>query len=165
MSHCKSDYVPASTHSPIGGANTMLRRLALSMLYGYRRWLSPRKRWRCASGVRHGVGQSCSDVALRIIAEQSAWQWWAELRRQFQRCREAKLYLDDDDADDDDEHHKRKRRCDRCTNSCEGVDVCDCLPNELPDFDCNCDGCSMPDLSCDCGGLHWRAWRQPRTRK
>lgn len=58
----------------------------------YRRYLSPRKGFRCAAGVRHGEG-SCSDVIRAIVEHRGLLRGWPDIREQFRRCRRAAAEL------------------------------------------------------------------------
>lgn len=54
----------------------------------YRRYLSPRKKFRCAHAHFTG-GESCSDFGLRVFSEQTLPHAIGQLGEQFGRCRAA----------------------------------------------------------------------------
>jgi len=63
----------------------VIRALAVAAIHGYRRFLSPRKGFRCAFGVHTGRG-SCSGVGLRAFRRAGVLRGFGLLRRQFDRC-------------------------------------------------------------------------------
>jgi putative component of membrane protein insertase Oxa1/YidC/SpoIIIJ protein YidD len=66
----------------------MLRWLALQLIYFYQAWLSPRKGFRCAHGVRHH-GPSCSDFALEVIRDSGLTPFRSRMKQRFYECRVA----------------------------------------------------------------------------
>lgn len=66
---------------------------ALGLILFYRRWLSPLKRGRCASGHVLGPGHSCSDVGLRVFGGRPFAQAVIAMREQLALCREFRFGL------------------------------------------------------------------------
>jgi putative component of membrane protein insertase Oxa1/YidC/SpoIIIJ protein YidD len=63
-------------------------RIALGLIAGYQRWISPYKGFRCAHSVLHG-GPGCSGYAKRAIREHGLWRAVGMVRQRFRDCRAA----------------------------------------------------------------------------
>ena len=68
----------------------VLGRLAVVMITGYQRYVSPHKGYACAHRVRHG-GDSCSEYARKVFAAEGCLIGLAQLRARFRACRAASL--------------------------------------------------------------------------
>ena len=104
----------------------MMRRLAITSIIGYQRYLSPHKGFCCA--YHHETGKdSCSAYALRVVRRKGALALFTALPRQFARCREAyQMYLSRQQKPLWGQDKKRKfTACDAC-DCAFSVDVCDC---------------------------------------
>jgi putative component of membrane protein insertase Oxa1/YidC/SpoIIIJ protein YidD len=62
-----------------------MRRLALSLIHAYQRWISPHKGFACAHRVHLG-GPSCSTVGARLIRRFGLRKGLPVLRLRLQRC-------------------------------------------------------------------------------
>lgn len=119
--------------------------LALALIAGYRRYLSPYKGFRCAAGAL--CGRSCSDQGLRIFQRCGLFTGLALLQRQFDRCALAAEAL----------RLERTARRPFGPRSQQGfcdVGDCDCSPGPgldctdcAPDADC-CDGSRSSGSGC-----------------
>ncbi len=155
----------------------MVSKLALGAIWGYQRYISPYKGFRCAHSVLHG-GTGCSGFAKHAIIESGFWGAIPDIRQRFRDCRSASETLraacpvHSQRADDDEDDKNRKKRRQRSDDACdcyEGV-AAGCLggslcagtsassqPTEPPSGggtdggNCLPGDCSMPDCgSCDC---------------
>lgn len=68
----------------------MFSNVALLGIYGYQRWLSPRKGYRCAYSVRHG-GTGCSGFAKHAIRDHGFVSALPMIRTRFADCKAAAL--------------------------------------------------------------------------
>ncbi|MEJ6389274.1 membrane protein insertion efficiency factor YidD [Gymnodinialimonas ulvae] len=66
----------------------MVSQIALGAIWGYQRYISPRKGWRCAHSVLHG-GTGCSGFAKFAIRDHGLWSALPLVRARFRACREA----------------------------------------------------------------------------
>jgi putative component of membrane protein insertase Oxa1/YidC/SpoIIIJ protein YidD len=117
----------------------MLASVALSLIGGYQRWLSPRKGYACAYRLAHG-GTGCSGFAKAAIAETGLFAALPAIRQRFRDCKTAALTMTTDTS------ANPKRRKDRWYHNCDcsgcdwpicrsrhGADVatdgCECAPD------------------------------------
>ncbi|WP_224815492.1 membrane protein insertion efficiency factor YidD [Hasllibacter sp. MH4015] len=70
----------------------MVSQIALGAIWGYQRWISPRKGWRCAHSVLHG-GTGCSGYAKHAIRDHGIWGAIPLIRQRFRDCRDASVTL------------------------------------------------------------------------
>jgi len=101
--------------------------LALAVIGGYRRYVSPHKGFCCAYRVHSGK-RSCSAYAQAIVKRLGAFALRTAMPRQFERCKVAFAALQKKK-----EEEKRKDR--------KWWENCDCNP---------CDAVDCVDLPCDC---------------
>ena len=66
----------------------MANALAIGLIDGYRRYVSPRKGFRCAYHFVYAKG-SCSDIALRLARRVSGVRFMQLMLLQAKRCRVA----------------------------------------------------------------------------
>ena len=96
----------------------MLRFLVKLPIHAYRRWLSPRKGFKCAHHALHQSG-SCSDRVLGFIENKPLLQWPSLIKNQFSECKQASIEIN---------NRKKRRKCDP-TDMCESLDCIDaCNP-------------------------------------
>jgi putative component of membrane protein insertase Oxa1/YidC/SpoIIIJ protein YidD len=67
----------------------MVSQIALGAIWGYQRWISPRKGWRCAHSVLHG-GTGCSGHAKHAIRNHGFWAAIPIIRQRLRDCRAAR---------------------------------------------------------------------------
>lgn len=72
----------------------LLTRLLVTLIVLYRRWWSPRRATRCASGFLYGWGRSCSSVALDALRKRPLPEALSNIGEQFQACRLAALAVE-----------------------------------------------------------------------
>lgn len=99
---------------------------ALSGIYAYQRWLSPRKGYRCAHGVLHG-GPGCSGYAKERIAEVGLWKAIPDIRQRFADCgAAADTIVQQRRSSMSDEQRARARASGRraSTGCCDGPTAC-----------------------------------------
>jgi putative component of membrane protein insertase Oxa1/YidC/SpoIIIJ protein YidD len=158
----------------------MVSKLALGAIWGYQRYVSPRKGFRCAHSVLHG-GTGCSGFAKYAIRDHGFWGAVPHIRQRFRDCKSASETLRDRcavhsrraDGEDEETEEKRKRRRDRdgpcsCWNDlamgCLGTSLCAGTSATSQPSDpgsgggagdggsCLSGDVSMPDCTPDCGG-------------
>ncbi len=132
----------------------MSRTLVLAAIRFYRRWLSPRKGFRCAAGLRTGR-DSCSDFGLRAFRKAGVWRGLWLMQRQFDRCAVAAAGLRRH-TDADAAAGRTLRWGQRGILDCGA----DCGP-DCGDFDCG-DALDVADCGCDLGNSRSRADRSRR---
>ena len=66
----------------------MVSKLALGAIWGYQRYISPYKGFRCAHAVLHG-GHGCSGYAKRAIRHFGLWDAIPAIRQRLSDCRVA----------------------------------------------------------------------------
>lgn len=77
----------------------VLTRISVLGVHGYRLWISPKRRKRCASGVLHGWEHSCSTVTLEALREDGLRGAAPKVRAQFAKCALAAETIDSKDGD------------------------------------------------------------------
>lgn len=146
--------------------DTALRRVTITSITGYQRYLSPRKGFSCAHRRLHGA-ESCSAYIKRVIGENGVFTARPLIRQRFADCRKAAHVLKAQQAEDGLEllpeagalevldvnlpgPVKKRGLLDNC-NLSDGCDVMDCLSCDgIPDCSApDCGSCDTP--SCDCG--------------
>lgn len=139
----------------------MVSQIALGAIWGYQRWISPRKGWRCAHSVLHG-GTGCSGHAKHAIRSHGIWAAIPLIRQRLRECREASVALrancavcnerDPEDSSGEDGRPNRgpwgrKRRKGARTSATDNA--CDAL-------DCGLGGClpalALPAFCASSGG-------------
>lgn len=70
----------------------MVSKLALGAIWGYQRYLSPYKGFRCAHSVLHG-DTGCSGYAKHAIRDHGLWGAVPAIRQRFRDCKDASLTL------------------------------------------------------------------------
>ena len=88
----------------------MFKHAALAGIYGYQRWISPRKGFRCAYSVRHG-GTGCSGYAKHAIRDHGLWRAVPLIRARFEDCKTAAQAFAAERGES--EEDRKKRRADR----------------------------------------------------
>jgi putative component of membrane protein insertase Oxa1/YidC/SpoIIIJ protein YidD len=117
----------------------MVSKLALGAIWGYQRYVSPRKGFRCAHSVLHG-GTGCSGFAKYAIRDHGFWGAVPHIRQRFRDCKSASETLRDRcavhsrraDGEDEETEEKRKRRRDRDGPCSCWNDLCNGLPRHEP---------------------------------
>ncbi len=123
----------------------MVSQIALGAIWGYQRYVSPRKGWRCAHSVLHG-GTGCSGHAKHAIRDHGFWAAIPLIRQRLRDCKDASLTLrancavhsqqDPEDGSGEDGRPNRapwgkKRR--KQNGKDAACDACDCAaPRCLP---------------------------------
>ncbi|MEM8592784.1 MAG: membrane protein insertion efficiency factor YidD [Pseudomonadota bacterium] len=99
----------------------MLANVALLGIYGYQRWLSPRKGYRCAYSVVHG-GTGCSGYAKYAIRDHGLFRALPLIRARFADCKAAAVAFAAKREDDGQEQRKkRENRREACCCAAEGA--------------------------------------------
>jgi putative component of membrane protein insertase Oxa1/YidC/SpoIIIJ protein YidD len=156
----------------------MVSKLALGAIWGYQRYVSPWKGFRCAHSVLHG-GTGCSGFARSAIQDHGFWGAIPHIRGRFRDCKAASETLrarctvhsrraDDEGEDEADQKGKRRRdregpcSCwDDVAMGCLGTSLCagtsatsqPADPGGASDGGSSLSGdFSMPDCTPDCGG-------------
>lgn len=88
-----------------------IRLSANILIHAYRKFLSPRKGYKCAHHKVHNTG-SCSDLILVIVKESSILNWKTEIFNQFESCKQASQEL-------------KKRKDKPRDRGCDPSDACD----------------------------------------
>lgn len=70
------------------GSPSFLDRLALQAIGAYKKFLSPRKGYRCAHAALHN-GQSCSNFAQTAILQHGIWPAIFKINQRFVDCNSA----------------------------------------------------------------------------
>lgn len=114
----------------------MVSKLALGAIWGYQRFISPYKGFRCAHSVLHG-GTGCSGHAKRAIGEHGLWGAIPAIKQRLRDCKTASETLrancsvhanwaEDQASDSPRRGRKRnKQRKDDRGRGCVG-NACDC---------------------------------------
>ncbi len=143
-----------------------LRAIAIAMITGYQRYLSPHKGFACAHRVLHG-GLSCSEYVKVAIARYELIQAVTLSRRRFQACKQAKITLHNPVPELPPKPDKGKT-ADR-ENYCNGLTACDvleCIPCvhesegcvQFPELECCVPECSGCDSGLDCASVDCCSW-------
>lgn len=113
----------------------MIRKLPISIIKIYQKYISPKKGYRCAHSILHG-GTGCSGAVIEIIQKESVFKWRKKIKNRFLNCKNANIKLKKTNND-----KKKKSKCD---GSCRHAD---CTFIDSPFFDCgdigDCGGCSF----------------------
>ncbi|MEE3718238.1 membrane protein insertion efficiency factor YidD [Tumidithrix elongata RA019] len=72
--------------------DTTARKIAVTSIAGYQRYISPHKGFSCAHRILHG-GESCSQFVKRVIIEEGVMTAVKASRQRFQACKEANQIL------------------------------------------------------------------------
>jgi putative component of membrane protein insertase Oxa1/YidC/SpoIIIJ protein YidD len=145
------------------------RRIVVTAITGYQRYISPHKGFKCAHRVLHG-GESCSGYVKRQIAENGLKTGFFRTRHRFKACKEANQVLHAqtenpelpaENAETEAQNPKKapiktSQNSSFCnTNQIDYADLgCNCaeLLNIVPD--CSVADCSLPDFTAvDCSVL------------
>lgn len=116
----------------------MLSKMALGAIWGYQRYLSPHKGFRCAYSVHHG-GTGCSGFAKSAIRDHGVWRAIPAIRKRLQDCRMAYAEIraqcgcrTEQQPLDEDERQELERRRKTDKRNCNACDCCSgagsCLP-------------------------------------
>jgi putative component of membrane protein insertase Oxa1/YidC/SpoIIIJ protein YidD len=166
-------------------AASVPQQIAIALIAGYQKHISPQKGFSCAHRLLHG-GESCSQYIKRLIAQEGLVEAVRASRQRFQACREANEILNarssyrcqNEDSPNPEQKTKRRRQRRRKTSSqpvhndsgpIEEIADCVDLGSELgcEVADCNVSGsdCSTTDcgsrLECgalDCGSADCCSW-------
>lgn len=120
-----------------------MRVVALLAIRAYRRWLSPRKGFRCAWAAASGRG-SCSSVGLTVFRRAGWRRGFALMRRQFDRCAIAAAQRHDGGV------YKRLRPVAAQRGDCD-CGGCDLAGNCFDGAGCEVAECLSDSCPCDCG--------------
>ena len=133
----------------------MLEKSALALIWGYQRYLSPRKGYACAYRVVHG-GTGCSGFAKYAHVQHGFWKAMPLIRKRFADCKQAAQNMSVTDQGNGPPNRPRKRRR-RWSDYCDCSACCDLpcragsrSPND-PSLDCTPD--CTPDCAPDCCSL------------
>ena len=144
--------------------------IAIALIGGYQKHISPRKGFSCAHRLLHG-GESCSQYIKRLIAREGLFAAHRASRERFRTCREANQILQARYAyrcqNENNPHleqetrrkYSQKKKPLDCGDmgSCPGAEFADCvgLACEVPDCGVLGSDCSIPDCSpgLDCGAV------------
>ena len=139
----------------------MLARASLFAIYGYQRFLSPRKGFACAYRVQHG-GTGCSGYAKFAIRDHGLLRAIPLIRARFAACKRAALALSKqhNEVDTDKKQHKKRKSFTRSACFYEGCLMAACAGGGSPaasgsdnaaDSGLNCANTGCGDTSCtDC---------------
>ena len=126
----------------------MVSELALGAIWGYQRFLSPRKGFRCAYSVLHG-GTGCSGFAKYAIRDHGFWGAIPEIRQRFRDCRDASRTLRANCAvhsnlPGDDPHPRRRANRRRKAEAARKDKGDGCLGYGCDGLDCAGSACALP---------------------
>ncbi len=129
--------------------NRIVTWLALVLIRGYQRWLSPYKGFHCAYRVYHGGAEGCSGYGMRVIRRYGVFAGYRLLQRRLWCCSVAAEQLRE-------AQQTRLRMARAQAGFCDGIDPgCDGPDCDISDW---LSGCA-PD-SCD-----WSSEEDPQPKK
>ena len=129
-----------------------MRRLAISLIQAYKRFVSPYKGFGCAYRLHCGRA-SCSSLGIRAIRRYGVWKGLGVLSERTSRCGVAyqrygsKVFRP---------HLSQRGDCDL---GCDGIGDCD-----FPSGKSLLRGCDIASC-CDCGNCDWRRDRKRKDRE
>ncbi|MBD1901345.1 membrane protein insertion efficiency factor YidD [Trichocoleus sp. DQ-A3] len=132
--------------------DSAIRQIAIASIGGYQRHISPRKGFSCAHRLLY-KGESCSQYAKRMIAQQGLVAAIATVRQRFRACKIANQILQarySSQADSD--RSKRERRNRNWGCNCDDYGAVDCVSG-VSELSCEALDCfsEMDFASLDCG--------------
>jgi putative component of membrane protein insertase Oxa1/YidC/SpoIIIJ protein YidD len=157
--------------------DSLSRKMSVSAIAGYQRYISPHKGFICAHRVLYG-GESCSQYIKRVIAQEGLNVAFRKSRARFKACKQANLILrsqaeelepPEETQENQDIENKKKNKptaqyaCSENSSAtnCAGDAIqasCDCADVANIISDCSqadCIGFDCSGLDCgflDCGG-------------
>lgn len=132
--------------------DSAIRQIAIASIGGYQRHISPRKGFSCAHRVLY-KGESCSQYAKRMVAQQGLVAAIATVRQRFRACKIANQILQarySSQADSDRTNRDRRNR--NWGSNCNDYGAVDCVTG-VSELSCEALDC-LPEMDCaslDCG--------------
>lgn len=133
---------------------------ALSLIWVYQRYISPRKGFSCAHRVLHG-GPGCSGYAKHAIQDHGLFAAVPLVRQRFRDCKTAYETIQERKAEEHKRKRKEKRRkkddeddtscCDLPELGCEGAECCASKPRACVHLGRSRGGGKSDCADCDCG--------------
>jgi len=138
-----------------GFLTTVLTRLALLLICGYQRWLSPYKGFHCAYRVYVGGSEGCSGYGQRVIRRYGIFTGYRLLQRRLWRCGEVAAMQREQRLVASQVMRAQAGDCDLggCDLGGSSFDGCDSFG--LPD---GCDSCDVIEFLTD-------LWPEPEEKK
>ncbi|HEY9829813.1 MAG TPA: membrane protein insertion efficiency factor YidD [Stenomitos sp.] len=148
-------------------ATSVPQQIAISLIAGYQKHISPQKGFSCAHRLVQG-GESCSQYIKRLIAQEGLVEAIRASRQRFQACREANEILkarysyrcqNEDSPNPEQETQGRRQRRRKTSsqpvqnNSCPIEEIADCV-DWSSELGCAVADCSVSASDCfttDCG--------------
>lgn len=98
-----------------------MKKIALSTIGFYQKYISPRKGFRCSYGVIHDT-YGCSGHVKDIIRTHGLIKGTPLIKKQFNQCKQASIELKKRKND----QHKKSKKCDPVVaDCCVDPDCCD----------------------------------------
>lgn len=146
------------------------RQIAITLIGGYQKHLSPHKGFSCAYRLLHG-GESCSQYIKRRIAQDGLVATLKASRQRFQACRKANEILRSrhchysNTENNLDQEENKRRQLKRKQTASESTDYSSCSHSnrsliEVANCTVDCANCGS-GLDCsglDCAGLDLQGW-------
>ena len=144
------DFRSNSMNAP--SLDSAIRQIAIASIGGYQKHISPRKGFSCAHRLLY-KGESCSQYAKRMVAQQGLVAAIPAVRQRFRACGIANQILQarySSQADSD--RSKRDRRNRNWGNNCNDYGAVDCVTG-VSELSCEALDCfsEMDCGSLDCG--------------
>lgn len=125
--------------------DSVTRKISVSAITGYQKYLSPHKGFACAHRVLYG-SDSCSQYTKRIIAKEGLKIALRKSRLRFQSCKQANLILRSQAEETEESQQEKKQQPTIPKSSCQDSFVAD-LGTACAQI--SCEGC----VSSSCSGL------------
>lgn len=133
--------------------DSAIRQMAIASIGGYQRHISPRKGFSCAHRLLY-KGESCSQYAKRMIAQQGLVGAIAMVRQRFRACKIANQILQArySNQADSDRSNRDRRKSSNWGISCNDYGAVDCVSG-VSELSCEALDCfsEMDFASLDCG--------------
>ncbi|WP_434341514.1 membrane protein insertion efficiency factor YidD [Motilimonas cestriensis] len=120
-----------------------MKLLAIAMIRGYQRFISPYKGFRCAHAHLH-QGPSCSHAVLEIVKADGLYHGYRAIRLRIKDCKQAYQTLQSANNLNRSDKGKKRKEKDKWYDCCDPSIACDA-------WSCGkSKHCDLPDLPCDC---------------
>jgi putative component of membrane protein insertase Oxa1/YidC/SpoIIIJ protein YidD len=133
--------------------DSAIRQIAIASIGGYQRHISPRKGFSCAHRLLY-KGESCSQYAKRMVAQQGLVGAIPAVRRRFRACGTANQILQAryNSQADSDRSKRDRRKSSNWGYNCDDYGAVDCVTG-VSELSCEALDCfsEMDFASLDCG--------------
>jgi putative component of membrane protein insertase Oxa1/YidC/SpoIIIJ protein YidD len=137
---------------------TASRNIAVTVIAGYQRFISPYKGFSCAHRVLYGC-ESCSQYFKRVIAEEGILVAISNAKGRFQECREANEILKKRRAKC---HSRQKYYASRLASNTMAIEVEEPSDEDVPDTNAEPQEPPNPDKR-SIGGSRWSSKRRSQA--